>query len=92
MKMLRHKLVKRGRQLVEVGPPYTSPACAKCCAFDRGNRLDQATFACLHCGHSDHANVYAARNIQQARALTVEPTLRRVGKRKQLREAIDVAD
>jgi transposase len=78
----------------EVDPRYTSQACAECGTIDKGNRLDQATFACLHCGHTDNADVNAARNIHQARALAVEPpkrTLRRVGKRKQLGETFNVA-
>jgi putative transposase len=92
--MLRYKLTERGGQLVEVDPRYTSQACAECGTIDRGNRKDQATFACLHCGHTDNADVNAARNIHQARSLAVEPpkrTLRRVGKRKQIRETIHVA-
>jgi transposase len=79
---------------VEVDPRYTSQACAECGTIDRSNRLDQATFACVACGHTDNADTNAARNIHQARALAVEPpkrTLRRVGKRKQLRETVDVA-
>jgi hypothetical protein len=58
------------------------------------SRIDQATFVCVHCGHTDNADVNAARNILQARALAVEPpkrTLRRVGKRKQLKQATHVA-
>ena len=92
--MLRYKLTQRGGQLVEVDPRYTSQACAECGTIDRSNRPDQATFACVACGHTDNADTNAARNIHQARALAVEPpkrTLRRVGKRKQLRETVDVA-
>lgn len=92
--MLRYKLTERGGQLVEVDPRYTSQACAECGTIDRANRQDQATFACVACGHTDNADVNAARNIHQARSLAVEPpkrTLRRVGKRKQLQEAINVA-
>lgn len=84
--MLRYKLAQRGGQLVEVDPRYTSQACAECGVIDRANRRDQATFECVACGHTDNADVNAARNIHQARALAVEPpkrTLRRVGKRKQ---------
>ena len=92
--MLRYKLAQCGGRLVEVDPRYTSQACAECWAIDRANRPDQATFACVACGHTDNADVNAARNIHQARALAVEHpkrTLRRVGKRKQIREIIDVA-
>ena len=92
--MLRYKLAQRGGRLVEVDPRYTSQTCAECGAIDRANRPDQATFACVACGQTDNADVNAARNIHQARALAVEPpkrTLRRVGKRKQIREAIHIA-
>jgi putative transposase len=92
--MLRYKLAQRGGQLVEVDPRYTSQACAECGAIDRANRPDQATFACVACGHTDNADVNAARNIHQSRALAVEPpkrTLRRVGKRKQIRETIHIS-
>lgn len=84
--MLQYKLSERGGQLMEVRAAYTSQTCAECGAIDRASRPDQATFKCTSCGHSDNADVNAARNILQARALAVEPpkrTLRRVGKRKQ---------
>ena len=92
--MLRYKLAQRGGQLVEVEAAYTSQACAECGVIDRANRQDQATFSCVACGHEDNADVNAARNIHQARSLAGEPpkrTLRRVGKRKQLSVALDVA-
>jgi putative transposase len=92
--MLRYKLAQRGGQLVEVEAAYTSQACAECGVIDRANRQDQATFSCVACGHKDNADVNAARNIHQARSLAGEPpkrTLRRVGKRKQLSVALDVA-
>ena len=92
--MLRYKLAQRGGQLIEVDPRNTSQACAECGAIDRADRPDQATFACVTCGHTNNADVNAARNIHQARALAVEPpqrTLRRVGKRKQIRETIHIA-
>lgn len=84
--MLGYKLIERGGKLVEVAAAYTSQACAECGSIGRANRQDQATFVCVSCGHTDNADVNAARNIHQARALAVESpkrTLRRVGKRKQ---------
>jgi putative transposase len=91
--MLRYKLAQRGGQLLEVNPAYTSQRCAECGEIDRANRPSQATFVCVACGHTDNADINAARNIHQARTLAVEPpkrTLRRVGKRKQLGETIHV--
>jgi transposase len=70
-------------------------------AFRRGDHvteirraLDRDHFECVACGHTDCADHNAARNIHQASALAAEPpkrTLRRVGKRKQLRETVNVA-
>lgn len=84
--MLRYKLEERGGQIVEVNAAYTSQTCAECGTIDRNSRQDQAAFVCVACGHEDNADVNAARNIHQARALAVESPkriLRRVGKRKQ---------
>lgn len=87
--MLAYKLAERGGRLEEVPAAFTSQTCAECGVVDRGSRKDQATFECGHCGHAENADVNAARNILQARALAAEPpkrTLRRVGKRKRLTE------
>jgi putative transposase len=92
--MLKYKLAERGGELQQVDPAYTSQTCAECGVIDSASRKDRATFECATCGHSDNADVNAARNILQARTLAVEPpkrTLRRVGKRNHLREAANVA-
>ena len=91
--MLNYKLAERGGELVYVDPAYTSQTCAECGVVDKASRKDQATFECQHCGHKDNADVNAARNILQVRALAVEPpkrTLKRVGKRKHQAEAVNV--
>lgn len=83
--MLNYKLAERGGELAKVEAAFTSQTCAECGVIDAGSRIDQATFECRHCGHSDSADINAARNILQARTIAVEPpkrTLRRVGKRK----------
>lgn len=88
--MLGYKLSERGGELLKVAAAYTSQTCAECGVVDAGSRIDQATFRCDHCGHTDNADVNAARNMLQARTLAVEPpkrTLRRVGKRKRQEEA-----
>lgn len=86
---LAYKLAERGGRLEEAPAAFTSQTCAECGVVDRESRKDQATFACRSCGHEDNADVNAAQNILQARTLAAEPpkrTLRRVGKRKQLKE------
>jgi putative transposase len=62
-RMLGYKLQWSGGMLILVDPAYTSQTCSVCGHVDAGNRPDQKTFRCLHCGHEDHADVNAARNI-----------------------------
>ena len=40
--------------------------CAECGHVAAGNRVTQAQFRCLACGHQDHADTNAARNILRA--------------------------
>ena len=62
-RMLGYKLRWSGGMLLLVDPAYTSQTCSACGYVDAGNRTDQKTFHCLHCGHEAHADVNAARNI-----------------------------
>ncbi|WP_329259431.1 transposase [Actinoallomurus sp. NBC_01490] len=64
--ILSHKAESAGRKLIAVDPANTSRTCARCghCATD--NRVTQAAFACIACGHTAHADVNAAINILRA--------------------------
>ena len=64
--LLSYKAESAGRIVVTVDPRYTSQTCGECGHVDAGNRVNQAEFCCLACGHSDHADVNAARNILRA--------------------------
>ena len=64
--LLLYKAESAGRVVVAVEPYYTSQTCAQCEHVDAGNRVKQATFRCLMCGHEDHADINAARNILRA--------------------------
>ncbi|WP_073211981.1 RNA-guided endonuclease InsQ/TnpB family protein [Acidocella aminolytica] len=55
----------------EVNPAYTSQTCSCCGYVDKRNRRSQSTFRCLWCGSTLHADVNAARNIGQRRALSI---------------------
>ncbi|MGI5231542.1 RNA-guided endonuclease InsQ/TnpB family protein [Actinoallomurus sp. CA-142502] len=57
----------------KIDPAYTSQTCHTCghCAAD--NRESQAVFRCRVCGHVDHADVNAAKNIAAGRAVTCLP-------------------
>lgn len=66
LSVLRAKAESAGRALVEVDPRHTSQRCAECGYVAAGNRVSQAVFRCLACGHEAHADVNAAVNILRA--------------------------
>ena len=61
---LEYKAVWRGGFVKAVDPAGTSRTCNKCQYEDKANRLTQATFKCLSCGHTDNADTNAAKNIR----------------------------
>jgi len=61
----QYKALRAGKLLIKVAPQYSSQTCAACGHVDAGNRLSQAEFHCLRCGHEDNADHNAARVIQQ---------------------------
>jgi len=60
---LEAKAAARNGVVVPVNPAYTSQTCPACGHVAKENRPDQATFLCVNCGHTDNADVNAARNI-----------------------------
>jgi putative transposase len=52
--------------VIAVDPHLTSQRCAQCGHTAAGNRVTQAEFRCLTCGHQTHADVNAAINILRA--------------------------
>jgi putative transposase len=52
--------------VLAINPAYTSQRCHKCGHTARNNRETQAKFSCKSCGHTDNADVNAARNIHAA--------------------------
>jgi putative transposase len=63
LEILRAKAEEAGRTVIAVNPRHTSQTCNECGHVDAGNRVVQAEFRCLACGHSSHADVNAARNV-----------------------------
>jgi IS605 OrfB family transposase len=53
-----------GVPVVIVDARNTSRRCACCGHCEKANRKSQAEFECRHCGHSDHGDVNAARNVR----------------------------
>lgn len=52
-----------GRTVIRVDPRYTSQACNQCGHTCKENRMSQAKFKCVQCGHEQNADVNAALNI-----------------------------
>ncbi|MBB4931747.1 putative transposase [Lipingzhangella halophila] len=63
---LRTAARRTGTRVELVDPAYTSITCYSCKHVDAKSRKSQAVFACTACGHTDHADVNAAKNILSA--------------------------
>ncbi|MFB9629264.1 RNA-guided endonuclease InsQ/TnpB family protein [Nonomuraea helvata] len=62
----RSKARYTGTCVITVNPAYTSQTCNVCTVVDRKSRQSQAVFRCTSCGHTEHADVNAAKNILTA--------------------------
>lgn len=65
-RQLSYKVQWRGGQVILVNPAYTSRTCRICGYEAAENRKSQAIFACVTCGHTENADVHAAKNILAA--------------------------
>lgn len=63
-RQLGYKLAWGGGVLVAVPAHHTSQCCRICGHTDPANRPTQALFRCVACGHTEHADVHAAKNIR----------------------------
>ena len=69
-----YKAQRTGVAVLFVDPRNTSRQCAECGCIDKKNRLSQAIFLCVNCGHEANADINAARNIRdRARAAVNRP-------------------
>ena len=66
------KAAASGALAVYVDPRFTSQQCRRCGHTAKENRESQAIFLCVECGHADHADVNAAKNVL-ARGLAMAP-------------------
>lgn len=60
--LLAYKAESAGREVKVVDPRNTSRTCAECGTVDAASRRAER-FACVACGHTDDADINAARNI-----------------------------
>jgi len=72
------KAESAGRRTWLVNPAYTSQQCSSCKVIETGNRISRDVFYCSACGHYEHADINAARNIR-ARGLAAETAWRAEG-------------
>lgn len=64
---VRYKALKAGKMIVRINPAYTSQRCCGCGHIEKDNRNDKNDtkhFECLRCGHTEDADVNAAKNIR----------------------------
>jgi len=66
-----------GIKSTEVNPAYSSQTCNACGYVDKRNRRSQSKFSCLWCGHTKHADLNAAPNIGERRALPIGSVFQR---------------
>ncbi|MFI9383103.1 RNA-guided endonuclease InsQ/TnpB family protein [Kutzneria sp. NPDC052558] len=69
--ILAHKAESAGRRLIPVDPRDTSRTCPRCGHVSRDNRVNQAVFRCVACGHTANADVNAAVNIAHRAGLVL---------------------
>ena len=65
-RQLEYKQSWRGGYVIAIPPQHTSQRCSCCGHISRDNRTTQAKFECVECGHSENADINAARNILAA--------------------------
>jgi putative transposase len=65
VQMTIYKAEEAGRSVVKVPAPYTSQTCFECGSIDKKSRSG-TIFRCTTCGHQDHADTNAAKNILRA--------------------------
>ncbi|MBJ7459288.1 MAG: transposase [Thermoleophilaceae bacterium] len=63
---LEEKAQASGVEVIRIPARNTSIRCSVCRHTGKGNRKNQADFMCVSCGHREHADVNAAKNILAA--------------------------
>jgi len=67
---LSYKAITAGKRITFVDARYTSQRCNCCGYIERRNRKG-AIFVCVRCGHRDHADKNAAKNIRDRYILSI---------------------
>lgn len=64
-RQLAYKTARRGGLLLEVPARNTSRTCPACGVVDAASRVSRDRFCCVACGHAEHADVSAAKEIRR---------------------------
>lgn len=64
-RQLAYKTARRGGLLLEVPARNTSRTCPACGVVDAASRVSRDRFCCAACGHAEHADVSAAKEIRR---------------------------
>jgi transposase len=64
----------------KINPAYTSQTCNACKHVAKESRQSQSDFRCVACGHTDNADINAAKNIADGRSVTARRDLAQVGR------------
>ena len=59
------KLAKRGGRVISVPAAFSSQTCPACLRVDAASRVTRDRFVCSGCGHGEHADVAAAKEIRR---------------------------
>jgi len=65
-RQIQYKLEWLGGIYMEISPSYTSQKCSSCENIDKKSRISQMKFCCIRCGHTENADINAAKNILAA--------------------------
>jgi len=60
---LEYKQKWMGGRVLYIDPKHTSQTCPACHNVSKGNRQTQESFACIRCGHLEHADAVGAKNV-----------------------------
>jgi transposase len=66
---LGYKAEAAGKQVVKVDARYTSQKCSECGMIDKKSR-NKSHYKCVGCGHTEHADINAAKNIRSNHTLS----------------------
>lgn len=73
---IQYKAQLLGVPVVFVDPKYTSQQCSVCGFISKENRKSQSEFVCQACGHTENADINAAKNIALRAAVNQPIALR----------------